>query len=318
MPITNDAYGNFCMGNFIAGDPVDWTEVLSCFRQALGSNGRCNLNVGSLSQMRLAWRPNLVPEALTEAVDYPLNPYFSTSNSSSIATGNSRISLAYTVLSNGHSLFPGGGAQNVILNPSSPITINSTDTMWVVANKQSISYFIYRSPDYHYFFSQGFLSNSPLDFPQNAYSVVASCNGSTDIPNYGAVPNYWYQSRGFSGAVIKTMHESGDKSNYVHTKLIGNTTTQSEVELYLRDASTDVPYGYVPNIFKWKVDGSETGLAIGDIVRLSMASAIGEYVGQGNIFCKVVGRSSNLDGNYALTGDYLLMRVAGHLSGRYR
>jgi hypothetical protein len=114
------------------------------------------------------------------------------------------------------------------------------------------------------------------------------------------------------------MHESGDKSNYVHTKLIGNTTTQSEVELYLRDASTDVPYCYVPNIFKWKVDGSETVPAIGDIVRLSMASAIGEYVGQGNIFCKVVGRSSNLDGNYALTGDYLLMRVAGHFTARYR
>ena len=299
MAITNDAFGNFYMGNFIVGDLVNWTDVLSCFRQALGSNDRANLNISNVNDARIEWRPNLISETLTGVIAIP--SYISIAINTPLSTElkpNSIISFAYTnSQSFGHSLFPNGGTTNIVLCPSFPMVINSTDAMWVVANKQSISYFIYRNQSNYHFFSQGFLLNSSLPFPQNAYSVFASNNSS-----------YTYQARGFAGTVVKTMHETGVKANYNHIKLSNGLPTQSEVELYLRDASTDIPYGYVPNVFKWKVDGEEVGLAIGDVVRLNMANATGEYAGQGNIFCKVVGRLSPNGTN--LTGDYLLMKIA--------
>ena len=299
MAITNDAFGNFYMGNFIVGDLVNWTDVLSCFRQALGSNDRANLNTSNVNEARIEWRPNLINETMIGVIAIP--SYTSMAINTPLSTElkpNSRISFAYTnSQSFGHSLFPNGGTTNIVLCPNFSMVINSTDAMWVVANKQSISYFIYRNQSNYHFFSQGFLLNSSLSFPQNAYSVFAS--------NYNS---YTYQARGFAGTVVKTMHETGIKANYNHIKLTNGLSTQSEVELYLRDASTDIPYGYVPNVFKWKVDGEEVGLAIGDVVRLNMANATGEYAGQGNIFCKVVGRLSPNGTN--LTGDYLLMKIA--------
>lgn len=299
MAITNDAFGNFYMGNFIVGDLVNWTDVLSCFRQALGSNDRANLNISNVNEARIEWRPNLINETMIGVIAIP--SYTSIAINTPLSTElkpNSRISFAYTnSQSFGHSLFPNGGTTNIVLCPNFSMVINSTDAMWVVANKQSISYFIYRNQSNYHFFSQGFLLNSSLSFPQNAYSVFASNNSS-----------YTYQARGFAGTVVKTMHETGVKANYNHIKLSNGLSTQSEVELYLRDASTDIPYGYVPNVFKWKVDGEEVGLAIGDVVRLNMANATGEYAGQGNIFCKVVGRLSPNGTN--LTGDYLLMKIA--------
>ena len=299
MAITNDAFGNFYMGNFIVGDLVNWTDVLSCFRQALGSNDRANLNISNVNEARIEWRPNLISETLIGVIAIPSYPSIAINTPlSTELKPNSRISFAYTnSQSFGHSLFPNGGTTNIVLCPNFSMVINSTDAMWVVANKQSISYFIYRNQSNYHFFSQGFLLNSSLSFPQNAYSVFASNNSS-----------YTYQARGFAGTVVKTMHETGVKANYNHIKLSNGLSTQSEVELYLRDASTDIPYGYVPNVFKWKVDGEEVGLAIGDVVRLNMANATGEYAGQGNIFCKVVGRLSPNGTN--LTGDYLLMKIA--------
>lgn len=307
MPITSDAFGNFYTGNYIVGDIVNWTEVLSCFRQALGSNDRANLNTSALNLSRIDWRPNLLAETLTGVIAPSTVPFMSDNPNSGGAgvftlSANSRMAFSYSVGGNRHSMFPGGGIINQISYPSGdPIDINSTDAMWVVANKQSISYFIYRNSSNYYFFSQGFLLNSPLPFPQNAYSVVVTNNNTI----------YRYQARGFAGTVVKTMHETGVKANYNHIKLSNGLPTQSEVELYLRDASTDIPYGYVPNVFKWKVDGEEVALAIGDVVRLNMVNATGEYAGQGNIFCKVVGR---IDGtppsSLNLTGDYLLMKIA--------
>lgn len=305
MPITNDTFGNYYMGNFIGGNLVDWIEVLSCLRQALGSNDRANLNMLDINRARIDWRPNLVTETLTGVIGVPSSPFISHMDGFQLIN-NSRIGFAYSAgdLKN-HSLFPGGGSVNAISYlPAILFNINPTDTIWVVANKQSISFFIYRSPSFHYFFSQGFLLNSSLAFPQNAYSVLATYNG-----NSNSVPSYIYQARGFAGTVVKTMHETGIKANYNHTKLSDGLPTQSEVELYLRDASNDVPYGYVPNIFKWKVDGNEVAPAIGDTVRLNMANATGEYAGHGNIFCKVVGRSGAVV-DTDLTGDYILMRVA--------
>lgn len=309
MPITNDTFGNYYMGNFIGGNLVDWTEVLNCFRQALGSNDRANLNTtpGNASQARIDWRPNLVTETLTGVISPPVHPFIAELGfwQSMTLTDGSRLGFSYMSNYQNHSFFPGGGEVNAIANPNNLASINSTDTIWVVANKQSISFFIYRSPSFHYFYSQGFLLNSPLNFPQNAYSIVASYNGLAS--NTG--PIYAYQARGFAGTVVKTMHETGVKANYNHTKLSDGLPTQSEVELYLRDVSTDIPYGYVPNVFKWKVNGGEIAPAIGDVVRLNMANATGEYAGHGNIFCKVVGRSGAVE-DTALTEDYILMRVA--------
>ena len=307
MPITNDAFGNFYMGDFIAGNLVNWTEVLSCLRQALGSDNRANLNVLDINRARIDWRPNLVAETLTGVIGVPSFLFYLDNYQ---LTNNSRIGFAYSAGDQKtHSVFPGGGLVNAISYlPATLFNITSTDTMWVVANKQSISFFIYRNLSAFYFFSQGFLLNSPLGFPQNAYSIVASYNGSSQ--NGFGIPIYLYQTRGFAGSVIKTMHETGVKASYAHTKLSDGTSTQSEVELYLRDASTDIPYGYVPNIFKWKVNGSEAAPAIGDVVRLNTADYVGEYEEQGNIFCRVVGRTGAVE-NAAFTGDYLLMRVAG-------
>ena len=309
MPITNDTFGNYYMGNFIGGNLVDWTEVLSCFRQALGSDDRANLNKDNLNLARIDWRPNLVAETLTEVISPPSHPFIFRYSydlwRGTTLTNGSRLAFAYNW--HNHSFFPGGGEINAIPRPNSIELINpTTDTIWVVANKQSISFFIYRSPSFHYFYSQGFLLNSPLTFPQNAYTIVASYNG---LSSYNSGPIYAYQARGFAGTVVKTMHETGVKANYNHTKLSDGLPTQSEVELYLRDASNDVPYGYVPNIFKWKVDGNEVAPDIGDVVRLNMANATGEYAGHGNIFCIVVGRSGAVV-DTDLTGDYILMRVA--------
>jgi hypothetical protein len=299
MAITNDAFGNYYMGNFIVGDLVNWTDVLSCFRQALGSNDRANLNIDNVNQVRIDaridWRPNLVAETLQQTIPAPSLSFINLAFGGDTLAANSRIAFAYSP-SNSHTIFPGGGGDNVIGYSSHinmPINIISTDAMWVVANKQNISYFIYRNSSNYHFFSQGFLLNSSLTFPQNAYSVVVN-----NITGY-----YSYQARGFAGTVVKTMHETGVKANYNHIKLSDGLPTQSGVELYLRDASTDIPYGYVPNVFKWKADGGEVALAIGDVVRLNMANATGEYAGQGNIFCKVVGRIGS-------NGDYLLMKIA--------
>ena len=297
MPITNDTFGNFYIGNFIVGDIVNWTEVLSCFRQALGSNDRANLNTSSVNEARIEWRPNLINETLIGGIAIPSDTKITNTTFSPELKPNSRISFAYAGnnASLGHSLFPNGGMTNIVFPTHSAISINSTDAMWVVANKQSISYFIYRDSSNYHFFSQGFLLNSSLPFPQNAYSVFVTYSYGNSY--------YRYQARGFAGTVVKTMHNTGVKANYNHIKLSNGLPTQSEVELYLRDASTDIPYGYVPNVFKWKVDGEEVGLAIGDVVRLNMANATGEYAGQGNIFCKIVGRIDE-------TGDYLLMKIA--------
>jgi hypothetical protein len=306
MTITNDAFGNFYIGNFIAGTILDWTEVLSAFRQALGSNDRANILSSGLSAARIDWRPNLIEETRTGVI--PVLGVDRLHNINSVdytLATNSRLALAYASSSGFSSSLFATGTANLFTNAHVQMTILSTDNFWMVANKQSISYFVYRSPSFYYFFTQGFLLNSALGFPENAYALYSSVN-----TNGQALPAPTQcHSRGFAGSLIKTIHTSTIKANYAHTKLSDGLGTQSEVELYLRDSSTDIPYGFIPNIFKWRVDGSEVAPAIGDTVRLNMANATGEYVGQGNIFCKVVGRLGNTSGT-DLTGDYLLMRVA--------
>jgi hypothetical protein len=307
MAITNDAFGNYYIGNFITGDLVDWTEVLSCFRQALGSDDRANINgTTNINITRIDWRPNLIEETLTGVIEIPGANSINTNPNLGVSgytlTANSRQAFAYnnTVSNNlagttflNQVAFANGTSNQVAT--TSRISFLSTDSIWLVASKQNISFFVYRNPTTFYFFSSGFLLYSGLSYPDNAYTIITLNNQII--------------SKGFSSSSLKSIHTFGTKANHDHTKLSDGLTTQSETELYLRDASTDIPYGYVPNIFKWKVDGNEEVKAIGDVVRLNMANAAGEYTGQGNMFCKVVGRLGSTS-NTDLTGDYLLMKIA--------
>jgi hypothetical protein len=220
-----------------------------------------------------------------------------------IAT-NSRISFSYATQADGYAstLFL-TGTDNLFLNVHTQLTPNNTDSFWMVANNRSLSYFIYKNENAYYFYTSGFLLNSGLAFPQNAYAFYISANAS------GQTSPTQCHSRGFTGA-LRTLHTSTVKANYNHNRLSDGATTTAEVELYLRDAATDIPYGYIPNVFKWKVDGTEEAVAIGNTVRLNVSNATGYYAGQGSIFCKVVGRLGNTT-NQDLTGDYILMRTGG-------
>ena len=306
MTIFNDTFGNFYIGSYIAGNSLDWNEVVTCFRLALGSSERVNFKSDNLSALRIDWRPNLVEETLTGEIPVPLQDRLSDGFAGYELSNNSRISLAYTKQNTyANSLFKTGVANLFFLASSHPfIQLTNNDNFWMVANNRSISFFIYRNNSVSYFFSQGFLLNSNLLFPENSYALYNSRNTS----NY----NFECHAKGFAGSLLKTLHTFGDKANYTHTKLSNNEVTTSEVELYLRDANTDIPYGYVPNIFKWKLDGNEIVPNIGDTVRLNLNNAIGYYEGQGNIFCKVVGQLGNTSNTVTDTGrDYILMRIYG-------
>jgi len=285
MSITTDNFGNYYLGNFVAGYSFTREDLLSLMRTALGSDDRANIN--GTFPFRIDWRPNIVEETLTGAI---ANPPFS--NVSAILAANSRMALGYPSSgSYSNAAFLTGLGGGVYFNYSSPVNKAS----WMIANSTSISFYIEVSSSVSYFFSQGVLLNSPLPFPQNLY--------------YLSIYNGRINSK-VSTDFVKSVHTFTEKANYSHTRASDSTATQSEVELYLRDSTTDIPYGYIPNVFKWKVDGAEVLPAFGEIVRLDMSAATTHYAAQNTILCKVVGRL----GNASLTdsaGDYLLMKVAG-------
>ena len=108
-----------------------------------------------------------------------------------------------------------------------------------------------------------------------------------------------------------TVSVFGTMVNYPHTNN-NNIATQSETELYLRWGSSSdllIPVGCIPNVFKWKVSGTETPLAIGSTVKLNMINQTPDFPSTGFIYCRVVGRLGNASAS-DLTGDYILMRVA--------
>jgi hypothetical protein len=313
MTITNDAFGNYYIGNYVAGTSLDWTTVLNCLRQALGSDDRANLASSELSSARIDWRPNIPEETLTGVIPVSSESRLWTGNQAAFTlVSNSRISFSYAAQANGYAstLFL-TGVDNLFQNAHTQLTPNNTDSFWMVANNRSLSYFIYKNENAYYFYTSGFLLNSGLAFPQNAYAFYISRNGDAFDPVIGGnAQSYEVHARGFTGS-LRTLHTSTAKANYNHNRLSDGAATTAEVEFYLRDAATDIPYGYIPNVFKWKVDGTEEAVAIGSTVRLNVSNAIGYYAGQGSIFCKVVGRLGNTRNSFDPNGDYILMRTGG-------
>ena len=309
MLITQDSFGNTFAGNFVSGHLWDPNTLLTVLRTALGSNDRANINFQDKNNFRIDWRPNIPEETLTGEIAIPLHQNI-IGNFSSSVTANARMgfSHAINIVSGIRStlLLDTDVYNNTEANVASPGFL--TGEYWAVATKSSLSYFVYSTPLNYLFISIGVLKNSNLTYPMNRYGFyVARSSNEVFINNHNLVAITNAINSNLGVVDIKT---NGSIANYAHIKLSDSTATNSEVELYLRRSSNNVPLGYVPNVFKWKVDGGELAPTIGDVVRLNMANATGDYAGQGNIFCKVVGNLGNTS-NTDLTGDYLLMRIAG-------
>ena len=302
MTITNDAYGNYFIGNKDTTDLLNWDELLSCMRQALGSSDRAALfksgHMGFNNYARIDWRPNIPQETLTGAIavsdTYPQQ---------SLDLNTSRFSVIYhtdntvhtSLINNGSIISHGTGARKIDNS-------SNTTLLWAVANRQSISYFLFKSNTNYYFHSVGVLNNSDQVFPGDAYAFAIQ-----------STPEWFDQyevsaKTSFADASVSVF---GTVANYSHTNN-NNIATQSETELYLRWGSSGnllMPVGCIPNVFKWKVDGTETPLAIGSTVKLNMINQTPDFPSTGFIYCRVVGRLGNTSIS-DITGDYILMRVA--------
>lgn len=301
MTITNDAYGNYFIGNKDTTQLLDWNMLLQCMRQALGSNDRAAIFTSNQSgynnRARIDWRPNISQETLTGVIASPTN-----TSGTDFNLNTSRFSILYNYLLNTQSaLLNTGSGQLYYSDPGTSRMDNGLNNVlcWAVANKQSISYFLLTNTSLFYFQSIGVLHNSDYSFPQNCYNFVVSNWGS----GAGLGANTLHGDR-----LITT---SGAIANYPHTNNNG-VSTQSEVELYLRRGSNafEIPIGCIPNVFKWKVDGMETPVAIGSTVKVNMLNPTSDLPVAGPIFCRVVGRLGNTNNFNDLTGDYVLMRVA--------
>ena len=303
MTITNDAYGNYFIGNKDTTQLLDWNMLLQCMRQALGSNDRAAIfttnQSGYNNAARIDWRPNIPQETLTGVIAPPLDTYFGGFNQST-----SRFSILYNDVDPTYAILKPGSGDTYASSLSVRRINNSLDNVlcWAVANKQSISYFLLKNTTNYYFQSIGVLHNSDYPFPQNCYNFAIA-----------STPEWFSQS----GLVAHTLHGDrlittfGTVANYPHTNNSG-ASTQSEVELYLRRGTNafEIPIGYIPNVLKWKVDGQETPVAIGSTVKVNMLNPTPDFPSTGPIFYRVVGRLGNSGNLFDLTGDYVLMRVA--------
>lgn len=290
--VTSDNFGNYFLGNFLAaGHSFHPEDLLLLMRTALGSNDRANVNFST--GFRIDWRPNIATETLTGAVSVPTAAIINTSHSS--VSNNAR--LAYSV--------PTSSSLNrraAFLNTGISTGLNSYSysssyigrPFWACADATSISFYFELASN-KLFMSQGVLRNSVLPYPNNLYHII--------------VYNNIIESQ-TSDTFLRNVHTFSDKANYPHVKASDQLPTTAEVEPYLRDIDNDVPYGYIPNIFKWHVDPGEPTPEIGMVVRLDMNAATTHYAGQDVILCKVVGRFGNTS-NTDAGGDYLMMRVQG-------
>jgi hypothetical protein len=298
MTINNDAFGNYYIGNYISPDQfggvLSGTNLISLIRTALGSNDRAFYNSSGINFV-ISWRPNLPSETLTGAITSSPGV-----GSNPTLPANSRMLLSYTTSSSSIYAKTTVGNSQAAASNFNMSNLFATDKIWATVNAASISIYMQNTdPARHVFLSQGVLENSSLPYPENLYSLF--------LYNYTTT----WRARGDAyTSVVNIAHSFGANANYAHNRLSDGTPTTSEVELYVRDATTNNPYGFIPNVFKWKVDGSEVAPNIGDTVRLNLANATGYYAGQGIIYCKVVGRLGNTtesDGG----GDYILMRTFG-------
>ena len=168
MTITNDAYGNYFIGNKDTTQLLDWNMLLQCMRQALGSNDRAAIfttnQSGYNNAARIDWRPNIPQETLTGVIAPPLDTYFGGFNQST-----SRFSILYNDVDPTYAILKPGSGDTYASSLSVRRINNSLDNVlcWAVANKQSISYFLLKNTTNYYFQSIGVLHNSDYPFPQN-------------------------------------------------------------------------------------------------------------------------------------------------------
>jgi len=218
MTITNDAYGNYFIGNKDTTDLLNWDELLNCMRQALGSNDRAALfksgHMGFNNYARIDWRPNIPQETLTGAIAvsgiYPSQPF--NLNTSRFSVIYDTVNFAHTSLINNGSIISHGTGARKIDNSS------NTTLLWAVANRQSISYFLFKSNTNYYFHSVGVLNNSDQVFPGDAYAFAIQ-----------STPEWFDQyevsaKTSFADASVSVF---GTVANYSHTNN-NNIATQSE------------------------------------------------------------------------------------------
>ncbi len=299
MPITQDAFGNTFLGNYLLADSYTTSDFLDFLRTALGSNDRAN----STTNSRFDWRPNIVEETLSGAIPTPPNGTITTSTANGYTlAANSRMAFQL----NGSFLLA-SGQSNVVppYGTGSGGFLGGGSSVLAVGTSRNFAAFIKNTgePTRNYFVSQGVFLNSPLSYPNNRYHITSITDGT---------PSAGVRSRSYDGVATISMFASGAIANYAHTKLSDGQPTTNEVELYLRRQLDDNHLGFVPNVFKVKIEPPNTSVLIGDIVRLNMADAQSGsfYFGQGTIFCVVAGRLGNTS-ETDLTGDYLFMRIAG-------
>jgi hypothetical protein len=253
--------------------------------------------MGFNNYARIDWRPNIPQETLTGAIavsnTYPQQPFNLNTSRFSVIYGREDTNVS--LINNGsiisHTTTIGRGDNSL-----------NTTLLWAVANRQSISYFLFKSNTNYYFHSVGVLNNSNQVFPGNAYAFAIQ-----------STPDFFgqYAVSARTSFADNTVSVFGAIANYPHTNN-NNIATQSETELYLRwvsNSDVSMAVGCIPNVFKWKVDGTETPLAIGSTVKLNMINQTPDFPSTGFIYCRVVGRLGNTSAS-DLTGDYILMRVA--------
>jgi hypothetical protein len=292
MAITTDSFGNTFAGNYAQGDAWEPNDLLNVLRTALGSNERANINFTNNSYFRIDWRPNIAEETLTGAVGVP-QPRIDNEGTAGLAE-NARMGFSqwnqYSSAVKSTILLASNFFLPTELNQFCP-TLSTSALYWAIATPYSVSYFILDGGQ-SFFLSTGVLQDSLLPYPNNRYGI----HSHIDVV-----------ANSFAGATIPIATFS-DMANYAHINKSDGEPTNSEVELYLRREPDGIRLGFVPNVFKWKVDNNEQAKPVGSIVKLNLSNATGYYAGRGNILCIVVARLGS-SSKVVRTGDYLLMPV---------
>jgi len=312
MTITQDIHGNTFIGNQLiddkwkpVGKPWEPNTLLEFIQTALGSNDGANINRASLNSFRIDWKTNTTEETLTGVINKPGSQYISaTSSQSSMYTLTANSRMGFSQWNGSNSSTTGvqlleSGLSNVKLFSGSSIAGNYTEEalFWGVGRNDSISYFV-KEGETSFFLSQGILQDSLFTFPDNRYSIaLRSIPGDSRISAIS------------QGTAVVDLSTSGEVANYPHIKARDKLPTTSEVELYLKSSSDGKALGWVPNLFKQRIDPQEIAPNIGDIFSLNFNNATGFYAQQEEALCIVVGRLGSTS-ETDLTGDYLLMRCS--------
>jgi len=309
MAITKDKRGNHYVGNSTSGSPWDVYELLKLIRTATGSDLRANINFANLSKWRIDWRTNenTTEENMSGTVEIspaPVIEQYSSSTAGRVLAANARfaMSMRNEKMNNAQQRFSPWLMSNAPFTSFVPLgepltpSLTSAAQWWGVARDSMVAFFV-KDGDNHFFLSQGLLLEAELAFPGSQYSIAA--RGST----------HRIRATVQNGSLELKCATFGTYANYDHVRKSNDTAMTAECELYLRNQSDGVNYGYCANLFKLHVDAGETTPVVGDFVVLNMSLASGYYEGLNEIMCIVVARlgdKSDIDAG----GDYILMKVS--------